>query len=168
MAAELPLIIRRGAWTDSLNDENSLVLNFNAKPDLAKEYPLILISGPRVRYYIHSQLRNVEAMRKRHPDPLIQIHPDTANNLGIGNGDKVTVETKRGSVTMKAQLTPDILPQVVCIPHGWGGEANANWLTSDKEMDPITGFPAFKSMLCRVSKLLDSAPAYLNKTPGMA
>ena len=124
-----------------------------SRPDLAKEYPFILISGPRVRFYIHSQLRNVEEMRKHHPEPLVQLHPDTARNLSIADGDKVRVETKRGDVTMKAQLTPDILPQVVCIPHGWGGEANANRVTSDNELDPISGFPAFKSMLCRVSKI---------------
>jgi len=92
-------------------------------------------------------------MRKHHPDPLVQLHPDTAKGLGIADGDNLKVETARGNVKMKAQLTPDILPQVVCIPHGWGGEANANWLTSDEDMDPITGFPAFKSMLCRVSKV---------------
>ncbi|MFC2002932.1 molybdopterin dinucleotide binding domain-containing protein, partial [Chloroflexota bacterium] len=124
-----------------------------SKPDLAKEYPLILVSGPRVRVYIHSQLRNVEAMRKHHPAPLAQLHPDTARGLGIADGDMVRVETSRGSVEMKAQLTSDILPQVVSIPHGWGGKANANRLTSDAELDPISGFPAFKSMLCRVSKI---------------
>ena len=124
-----------------------------SKPDLAKEYPLILVSGPRVGVYIHSQLRNVEVMRKRHPDPLAQIHPDTARGLGIAEGDMVMVETSRGSVDMKAQLTPDILPPVVSIPHGWGGKANANLVTSDEEMDPVSGFPAFKSMLCRVSKI---------------
>jgi anaerobic selenocysteine-containing dehydrogenase len=123
-----------------------------SKPDMAKEYPLILISGPRVLMYTHSQLRNVEAMRKRHPEPLAQIHLDTAKGLGIAEGDMVKVETSRGSVQMKAQLTTDILPQVVSIPHGWGSWANANLVTSNHEMDPISGFAAFKSMLCRVTK----------------
>jgi len=123
-----------------------------SKPELAKEYPLILISGARVGVYNHSQLRNVEVMRKRHPEPLVQIHPDTAKGLDIADGDIVKVETSRGSVEMKALFTPGILPQVVSIPHGWGGEANANLLTNDEARDPISGFPAFKSMLCRVRK----------------
>jgi len=123
-----------------------------SKPDLAKEYPLILTTGPRTGVYIHSQLRNVEVMRKRHPEPLAQIHPDTAKKVGISDGDMVKVETIRGSVQMKAQLTPDILPQVVSIPHGWEGEANANLVTTGEELDPISGFPSFKSMLCRVSR----------------
>ena len=123
-----------------------------SRPDLAKEYPLILTSGPRVDVYIHSQLRNVEFMRKRHPEPLVQIHPDTARGLGIADGVMVKVETCRGSVEMKAQLTPDIHPQVISIPHGWGDEANANLLTSGEELDPISGYPAFKSMLCRITK----------------
>ena len=123
-----------------------------SQPRLARQYPLILISGPRVLVYIHSQLRNSPAMRKRHPEPLAQLHPETAHRLGIADGDTVSIETKRGSVEMKAQLTGDILPQVVCIPHGWSGKANANLLTSDDTLDPISGFPAFKSMLCRVRK----------------
>ena len=123
-----------------------------SKPDLAKEYPLILITGAKVGAYVHSQLRNVEAMRKRHPEPLAQIHTDTAKGLDIAEGDMVKVETSRGSVEMRAQLTSDILPRVVSIPHGWEGEANANLLTSSQEMDPISGFPAFKSMLCRIRK----------------
>jgi anaerobic selenocysteine-containing dehydrogenase len=121
-------------------------------PDLAKEYPLILISGPRVRVYTHSQFHNVEVMRKKHPEPLAQINPDVAKGLGIVEGDEVIVETKRGNAEMKAQLTPDILPGVVNIPHGWGYNANANLLTSSKNMDPISGFPAFKSMMCRMAK----------------
>lgn len=123
-----------------------------SRPDLAREYPLILMTGPRALTYIHSQLHNVAAMTKRHPQPLVQLHPDTARRLSIADGDMVKVATKRGSVEMKAQLTPDILPQVVCIPHGWGGKANANRLTADDILDPVSGFPAFKSMLCRVSK----------------
>jgi anaerobic selenocysteine-containing dehydrogenase len=121
-------------------------------PDLAKEYPWILISGPRVMVYTHSQLRNVEVMRKKHPEPLAQINPDAAKGLGIVEGDEVILETKRGSAEMKAQLTPDILPGVVNIPHGWGYNANANLLTSSEDMDPISGFPAFKSMMCRIAK----------------
>ena len=92
-------------------------------------------------------------MRKRYPEPLAQLHPDTAQNLGIADGDMVSVETKRGSVEMKAQITSDTLPQVVSIPHGWGGKANANLLTAGDILDPISGFPTFKSMLCRVRKL---------------
>ena len=121
-------------------------------PDLAKGYPLILISGPRVGVYTHSQLRNVDVMRKRHPEPLAQINPDTAKGLGIGEGDEVIIETKRGCAEMKARLTPDILAEIVNIPHGWGHSANANLLTSSEALDPISGFPAFKSMMCRLSK----------------
>jgi anaerobic selenocysteine-containing dehydrogenase len=121
-------------------------------PGLAEEYPLILISGRRVGVYTQSQLRNVEVMRKRHPEPLVQINPDTAKGLGIGEGDGVIVETKRGRVEMKAQLSPDILAGIVNIPHGWGQEANANLVTSSEDLDPVSGFPAFKSMMCRLAK----------------
>jgi len=123
-----------------------------SKPDLVKEYPLVLITGAKVGGYTHSQLRNVEVMRKRHPEPLVSIHPDTAKRLGMAEGDMAEVKTSRGRVLMKTHVTPDIHPNVVSLPHGWGKDANANLLTSSQEMDPISGFPAFKSMLCCISK----------------
>jgi anaerobic selenocysteine-containing dehydrogenase len=53
---------------------------------------------------------------------------------------------------MKADLTEDILPMVVSIPHGWGGDANANILTDDMKGDPISGTPSYRLSLCRVEK----------------
>lgn len=124
-----------------------------SRPRLVKKYPFILITGPRVGVYTHSQLRNIESMRRLHPEPLAQIHPHTARKVGVADRDLIEIETKRGKAEMKVQLTPDILPGVVCLPHGWSSKANANLLTSLDELDPVSGFPAFKSMLCRITKI---------------
>ena len=48
-----------------------------------REYPLILIGGAKTRYFFHSEFRQIESFRKRIPDPQFEIHPDTANSLGI-------------------------------------------------------------------------------------
>jgi len=63
----------------------------------------------------------------------------------------VAVESLRGEIQLKAKVTEDIHPQVVSIAHGWD-EANANVLTDDMERGPISGYPGFKSALCRVAK----------------
>jgi len=120
-------------------------------PDLAREYPLILTSGPRMSFFSHSQHRNVPVLRQRMPEPLLEINPEAASNLGIADGDMVTVESLRGKIELKAKLTEDVDPRVVSIMHGWS-EANANLLTDDVGRDPVSGYPSFKALLCRVAK----------------
>ena len=122
-------------------------------PELAKEYPLIAMTGPRKTMFTHSQFRNIPALRKRMPEPLVEINTDTAKELKIKDGDMVRVESVRGGIQIRAKTTDDIHPRVVSIPHGWGGESNANLLTDDMARDPISGYPPYRSVLCRVSKM---------------
>jgi anaerobic selenocysteine-containing dehydrogenase len=117
---------------------------------LAEEHSFILVSGPRVSAFSHSQHRNVPRLRRLAPEPLVEIHAGSAKRLGIDNGDYVTLTSPKGSIKLRAELTGDIHPRVVSIQHGWN-EANANILTDDAG-DPISGYPAFKSVPCRVLK----------------
>ncbi|MFC2018193.1 molybdopterin-dependent oxidoreductase [Chloroflexota bacterium] len=120
-------------------------------PDLAREYPLILTTGARVLGNVHSQLRNIPRLRQKYPEPLVEIHPDSAAEYGIEEGELVVVETKRGYIEIKALVTKDILPGIVNIPHGWD-EANVNMLTDEKPADTVVGNPALKALLCRIQK----------------
>jgi anaerobic selenocysteine-containing dehydrogenase len=122
-------------------------------PNVA-DYPLILTTGARQIHYTHTQLRNVPAIRKLFPEPLAEIHPETAMKYGIMDGDTTKISTKRGSIEMKAKVTEDMLPQVVSIPHGWR-EANCNILTFARPADPVTGVPNYKALLCRIEKTED-------------
>jgi anaerobic selenocysteine-containing dehydrogenase len=121
------------------------------RPELAKEYPLILITGTRNKVYHHTQYRNIPSLRKLYPEPMVEINTGTAGELNIRNGEMVTVESPRGSIKLKAHLTDDIHPSIVSIPHGWS-EANVNILTYDLEVDPVSAFAGFKSVLCRIVK----------------
>ncbi|MBT3362083.1 MAG: molybdopterin-dependent oxidoreductase [Chloroflexi bacterium] len=123
-----------------------------SQPDVAKDYPLVLTTGARVLAYTHSQFRNIDRLRKLAPDPLIDINPDDAGPRGISSGDRVIIISPRGSIKMKANVTDSILAGVVSVPHHWPGDANANILIDDVNLDPISGFPPFKSQLCQVSK----------------
>ncbi len=115
------------------------------------DYPFWLVTGPRVEAFSHSRHRNIARLRKLVPDPLVEINANTARNLGIGDGDRVVVESPRGSIRLEAKITDGIHPKVVSLPHGWD-EANANILTDDEELDPISAYPAFKASFCRVVK----------------
>jgi anaerobic selenocysteine-containing dehydrogenase len=123
-----------------------------SRADVAGKYPLILIAGPRTRVYYHSQYRNLPRLRAEMPEPLLEIHPETANRDGIGDGDMAKVESLRGEIKVKAKLIEDIHPKVVCAQHGWS-EANINVLTDDENRDPTSAYPGFRSVLCRVTKI---------------
>jgi len=123
------------------------------KKDFLKKYPLILSTGSRNLYYTHSQHRNVEALRKISPEPMAEISPATAKQFGVQNGDPVVVETNRGQVRMKAGVDDRVADGVVLVPHGWGGEANANLLTDVQCREPIMGYPDMKSLQCSIRKV---------------
>jgi anaerobic selenocysteine-containing dehydrogenase len=62
------------------------------------------------------------------------------------------VESARGSISLKAKITAEVPPGVLSLQHGWE-EANVNILTDNEPYDPISGYPAFKTTLCRVRKI---------------
>jgi anaerobic selenocysteine-containing dehydrogenase len=119
---------------------------------LPDDYPLNLITGNRTVVYTHSQYRDIAKLKKLVPEPLAEINPQSAKELGIADGEKIVVETPDNSVSLKAKVTPDILPGVVSLQHGWA-EANVNLLTTYQPFDPISGYPAFKTIPCRVRKI---------------
>ena len=86
------------------------------------------------------------------PEPLVEINPAPAKELGIASGETVILESPQGSITLKAQVTADIPPDVLSIQHGWE-EANANRLTTAHPHDPVSGYPGLKTTPCRVRKI---------------
>ena len=122
-----------------------------SRPELAKLYPLTMISY-RTNPYTGSQYFNLQSAKKRAPEPWVDIHPQTAEACRISEGDWVKVESLQGAIKLKARVTADILPDVIAVPFGWGGEAGSNRLTDDRNCDPLSAFPSFKPM-CRVKKM---------------
>jgi len=136
-------------------------------PQMARDYPLILISGSRVRAYHHSSHRQVDSLRQRYPHPLLQINPETARRLGIADGDEVYIETPLGRVRQRAQLVDGLPPDVVHADGYWWypemsaaepslfgvWESNINSiLPADPEVCDYTGDCYFRGLLCRVYK----------------
>jgi anaerobic selenocysteine-containing dehydrogenase len=135
-------------------------------PELFRKYPLILCTGRRMGPYFHSEHRQVPWLREQQKDPVLEIHPDTAEKLGIGSGEKVCVENWLGKITVTALTTPIIHPDVVMAEHGWwfpekeGAEPSlfGVWDVNVNQLIPMSnegkgglGAP-IKSMLCRVYK----------------
>ena len=89
------------------------------------DYPLI-VTSMKQSPYIHSRGRQIPTLRNSYPDPIVKIHSDTAEKLGIKNGDWVYIENKLGRIREKAALTSNIHPQVVIADFGW-------WFPEKKE-----------------------------------
>jgi thiosulfate reductase/polysulfide reductase chain A len=154
---------------DPLPDYNEPPETPVSQPELAKKYPFTLITGARFRPMHHSEHRQIRSLRKLYPYPTVEINPESARQLGIGEGNWVVIETKRGKIKQKARLTSRIPPRMVESQHGWWFpeaidqdpilfgvfESNVNVLTPDSEeyCDPATGAVTFGPLLCRVYPL---------------
>jgi anaerobic selenocysteine-containing dehydrogenase len=130
-------------------------------PELAKEYPLILTTGAKIGCFFHGEYRQIKSLRKRNPDPLVEIHPETAALLSIKEGDWVWIETKEGRVKMRAKLFDGIARDVISAQHAWWfpedrppeygwKKSSVNLLIGDMMCDPDTGSQALRSLLCKV------------------
>lgn len=122
-----------------------------SNPEEAKAYPLWLSTGTRIVYFTHTQFRNLPSLRKRYPEPLAEVNPETAKAYGLSDGDFAIVETPKGQLKIKVKATPELSPDVVLISHGWD-EANVNLLTGLDPKDPVTGYPHLKALRCRIRK----------------
>ena len=88
-------------------------------PEVAKEYPLTVITGARTPYYFHTQQHQVSSLRRLHPDPVTQIHPEAAAALGIAGCDWICIESPRGRCVQRARLFDGVDPRVISVEHGW-------------------------------------------------
>ena len=133
-----------------------------SNPAVAEEYPLVLTTGSRHQSYFISNNRQIKSLRRREPFPHIHLHPDTAAQYGIAEGDWVWIESPRGRITQKAKFHSEMDPRVVSCDFGWWypeagapgygwDESNANILTwGDGPYDRFLGSYQFRGLLCKI------------------
>lgn len=120
-------------------------------PEMFSQYPLILTTGARLPMFVHSRTFRLAWTRSLKPYPMVDINPQDAADRGIAPGDEVELSTHRGSIRVKANLTEIVPPGVVNMYHGYP-EADVNLLIDGDYLDPVSGYPGFKSLLCDVKK----------------
>ncbi|HXG36946.1 MAG TPA: molybdopterin dinucleotide binding domain-containing protein, partial [Dehalococcoidia bacterium] len=133
----------------------------------AEQYPFLLGTGAAVIEFMHQDHRQISSLRKRHPEPQVEIAPETAAGLGIAEGDWVWVETPSGKVRQRAKLSPGLHPQLIVAERWWYPErkgeepdlyglweSNINAYTEDDPdlCDPAYGNWPFRLGRCRVYK----------------
>ncbi|MBQ6585885.1 MAG: molybdopterin-dependent oxidoreductase [Coriobacteriales bacterium] len=90
-----------------------------SRPDLAKEYPIILTSGARNPTYFHSEHRQLPWCREQWPAPRLEINPADAAEWGIKQGDWVWIENDNGKIRQVADLYYGIERGTVNANHTW-------------------------------------------------
>jgi len=138
-------------------------------PELAEQFPYILTTGARVPHFFHSEHRQVKKLRALHPDPLCYLHPDTAKEHGIADGEWFWIWNDHGKCYYKASYNETYHPRVMQCEHAW-------WFPERGPADPdveagpygvfesncnnliplpagVSGFGSnYKAMVCQIGK----------------
>ena len=124
-------------------------------------YPVILTTGRVVSQFLSgTQTRRIGPLVDQYPEPRVEIHPKLAAKLGVADGERVRVVSRRGALELAALVVATIRPDTVFIPYHWPGAQSANLLTN-RAYDPIAGIPEFKVAAVRIEKLEDARAAAL-------
>ncbi len=116
-------------------------------PDEA--FPMILTTGRMLEHWhTGSMTRRAGALDALEPEATAALHPGTLKDLGVEPGNMITVETRRGAITLAARADRAVARDMVFIPFAFV-EAAANTLTNP-QLDPFGKIPEFKFSACRV------------------
>ena len=116
------------------------------------DFPVYLTTGRVVSQYLSgTQTRRIGALVDQYPEPKLEIHPRLAEQHGILTGDRVTITTRRASITLEALVVRTIRPDTVFIPYHWPAGRSANRLTH-RTLDPRSKIPEYKVSACRIER----------------
>ena len=116
------------------------------------EFPLLLTTG-RMQHHYHtgSMTRRCRSLSTLAPEAVLDIHPDDAANLGVADGGRVAVASRRGRVEMRSRISRSVDRGVVFTTFHFS-EAPINRLTNDA-LDPVAKIPELKVCAVRVEKI---------------
>jgi predicted molibdopterin-dependent oxidoreductase YjgC len=120
------------------------------QPD--SEYPFVLSTGRTLYHYNSATMTMREpGVLDKQEDPFVEINPEDAAALGIGEGDWVRLVSRRGDLEARAALGERVYPGLVWMALHFA-QAKVNWLTHDVG-DPLIGTPEYKVCAVRVERL---------------
>ncbi|MDR1044358.1 MAG: molybdopterin-dependent oxidoreductase [Candidatus Adiutrix sp.] len=114
-------------------------------------YPLILSIGARLPFALHSRLHQVPWTRSLRPEPMADISRQDAEELGIAEGEVITIESPTGHIVVRANPSERIMKGCLQMYHGYQ-EADANELITERHLDPYSGYPGYNCVRCRIRK----------------
>jgi anaerobic selenocysteine-containing dehydrogenase len=130
-----------------------------------KEKPLMLFGRRDIRSK-NSWLHNCERLVKGKNRCTAQLHPEDAHARNIESGDTVEISSRVGTIELPAEVTEDVCPGTVCVPHGWGharegtrmgvaeGHAgvSVNDVVDDEMVDEVSGTSVLNGLAVEVRR----------------
>ncbi|WP_030163535.1 molybdopterin-dependent oxidoreductase [Spirillospora albida] len=127
---------------------------------MAEPVPGMVLIGRRQLRSNNSWLHNLPVLVTGSNRCTLQLNPEDAARLGIADGDTVRVTSRAGEIEAIAEPTDTVMAGVVSLPHGWGHDrpgtrtgvarahagVNANAVTDEQEIDPLSGNAVFNGV----------------------
>jgi anaerobic selenocysteine-containing dehydrogenase len=124
---------------------------------MAEPPPPLVLVGRRDLRSGNSWLHNAPRLMKGGARCTLQVHPDDALRCGVTDGGQAELRSRVGAVVVPVEVTTDVRPGVVSLPHGWGhgregvgwrlahehGGVSQNDVTDAARVDMLTGNAAF-------------------------
>ncbi|MCW7946239.1 reductase [Streptomyces hygroscopicus] len=141
---------------------------FHARPHLPPaelpddDFPFLLNTG-RLPHQWHTLTKTgkVAKLNRLDPGPFVEVHPEDAAALGVADGDRVEVASRRGRAVLPAVVTDRVRPGCCFAPFHWndlfGEYLSVNAVTSDA-VDPVSFQPEFKACAVALAKVAEPAP----------
>lgn len=155
-----------------LPDYEEPMVSHASRPDTVETFPLVL-TCTKDSLFCETQHRGLPSLRKRAPNPQVDMHPVAADARGIKPGDWVEIETPHGTARAQARLDSGLSEDVVCGQHGWWedcteigargyppvgpGNANYNGLIGHEDADLVSGSIPMRAYVCQISRAADPA-----------
>jgi len=119
------------------------------RPD--DQYPMVLITGRQLEHWhTGAMTRRASVLDYLEPEPVASFHPLDLEKLGAKPGEVITVESRRGKISLYARADDGTPPGAVFIPFCFY-EAAANLLTNPA-LDPVGKIPEFKYCAVKVTR----------------
>src|SRR5579884_608718 len=126
--------------------------------------PAMVLIGRRDLRSNNSWMHNIEMLVRGKPRCTLHVHPDDAQRLRLADGAVARVVSRTGEVTAPVEVTDEIMPGVVSLPHGWGhglpgsrqsvaseyAGVNSNLLSDETLIDPLSGNAVLNGIPVRV------------------
>jgi anaerobic selenocysteine-containing dehydrogenase len=126
-----------------------------------------MLIGRRQLRSNNSWMHNLPALVKGKERCTLYVHPDDAERLGLADGEHASVSSASGAIDVPVEVTDEIMPGVVSIPHGWGHDAdgvrmgvasahagvNSNLLADESRIEPLSGNAVLNGIPVEVSAL---------------
>ncbi len=118
-----------------------------------EDYPYVFTNG-RTLFHFHTgtMTRRTSKLYNEQPDGFAEINIEDARKLGIGNGDRIILKSRRGEIKTFAKVTRNILKGVVFMPFHFS-ECAANTLTGPSA-GPPSKMPEFKFSAIEIEKVV--------------